>query len=134
MWLGPDSSICMTQSKAAKLANARDSLTQLYIENQLISNALRNSNIVVRASDASITNLLEQKTVLEQKIKVLEERLNLKTDKIMLYMDEVDECNIMLENTNKKLKKQKTLTIVTSTITGISIVGIIVSVLIIVLK
>jgi len=134
VWLGPDSSICMTQSKAAKLANARDSLTQLYIENQLISNALRNSNIVVRASDASITNLLEQKTVLEQKIKVLEERLNLKTDKIMLYMDEVDECNIMLENTNRKLKRQKTLTIVTSTITGVSIVGIIVSVLIIVLK
>lgn len=132
-WAGPDGSICMTQERAALLLNAEDSLNQLYIMNSLIEDALIDCRTLTQISEESINNLIEQKLTLQAKIKLLEERLHLKNDKIMLYLEEVDECNIALTNANKKLKRQKTATTITSVVGASALVAIIVTVLTIVL-
>ena len=131
-WSGPDGSICMTLGRAALLLNAEDSLKQLYEMNGLLEEALMDSRILAQLNTETINNLLAQKVTLQSKIKVLEDRLNLKSDKITLYLDELQECDMALDKANKKLKRQKTATTVTSIISGSAIVAIIVTVLTIV--
>lgn len=132
-WQGPDGSICMTMGRAAKLLNAEDSLQILYIQNTMLENVILDANLVISLSEEAMDNLMIQKMVLQSKIKVLEDRLNLKSDKIMLYLEEIDECSIKLTKANKKLKRQKTATTITSVIGSSAIVAVIVTVLIIVL-
>ena len=133
VWIGPNGTVGMTQEKAAQLINAEDSLQILYIENKLITNALQDCNLLTNVSEEVLNNLLEQKVELEGKIKTLQNRLGLKADKIMLYMDEVEECDIMLQKANTKLKRQKTMTTVTTVIGSSALVAVIVTILIIVL-
>ena len=133
VWIVEDGSVCMTPLKAAKYANMKDSLNRLYIQNQLLEDALQNSTIVVSATSETINTMLKKKKLLEHKITVLEERLNLKSDKIMLYSDELDNCSVLLNKSNKTIKNQKSVIIVTSTLASVGIVALIVTILTIVI-
>ena len=131
VWPGPDSSICMTKEKAAELANMMDSLSNLYTLNKLLEETIKNSDIVIKSSEEALSNLFNQKTALENKILSLEKQLNVKSNKESLLKEEVEQCSIVLIKANKQIKRQKTTMAVTGTITGISLVGIIISILVI---
>ena len=123
----------MTQERAASLLNSEDSLQQLYVMNSLLEDALRDSRILVNAKTETLENLMFQKIELQRKIEVIENRLDIKSDKITLCIKEVHECSIALDNANKKLKKQKIATTVTTIIGSTALVAVIVTVLIIAL-
>lgn len=131
IWPGPDSSICMTKEKAAELANMMDSLSNLYTLNELLEETIKNSDIVIKSSEEALSNLFNQKTALENKILSLEKQLNIRSDKESLLKEEVEQCSIVLLKANKQIKRQKTTMAITGTVAGISLIGIIVSVLII---
>jgi len=131
VWAGPDSSICMTKEKAAELANMMDSLSNLYTLNELLEETIRNSDIVIKSSEEALSNLFNQKTALENKILSLEEQLNIRSDKESLLKEEVEQCSIVLLKANKQIKRQKTTMTITGTVAGISLIGIIISILVI---
>lgn len=121
----------MTKEKAAELANMMDSLSNLYTLNKLLEETIKNSDIVIKSSEEALSNLFNQKTALENKILSLEKQLNVKSNKESLLKEEVEQCSIVLIKANKQIKRQKTTMAVTGTITGISLVGIIISILVI---
>jgi UTP-glucose-1-phosphate uridylyltransferase len=121
----------MTKEKAAELANMMDSLSNLYTLNELLEETIKNSDIVIKSSEEALSNLFNQKTALENKILSLEKQLNIRSDKESLLKEEVEQCSIVLLKANKKIKRQKTTMAITGTVAGISLIGIIVSVLII---
>lgn len=121
----------MTKEKAAELANMMDSLSNLYTLNELLEETIRNSDIVIKSSEEALSNLFNQKTALENKILSLEEQLNIRSDKESLLKEEVEQCSIVLLKANKQIKTQKTTIAITGTVAGISLIGIIISVLII---
>lgn len=121
----------MTKEKAAELANMMDSLSNLYTLNELLEETIRNSDIVIKSSEEALSNLFNQKTALENKILSLEEQLNIRSDKESLLKEEVEQCSIVLLKANKQIKTQKTTMAITGTVAGISLIGIIISVLII---
>lgn len=131
VWPGPDNSICMTKGKGAELANMMDSLSNLYILNELLEETIRNSNTVIKSSEESLSNLFNQKTVLENKILNLEKQLDIRSDKETLLDGQIEYCSASLFKANKQIKKQKTAMTIMGTVTGISLIGIIVSVLLI---
>ena len=131
VWPGPDSSICMTKKKAAELANMMDSLSNLYTLNELLEETIRNSDIVIKSSEEALSNLFNQKIVLENKILNLEEQLDIRSDKESLLKEEVEQCSIVLLKANKQIKRQKTTMTITGTVAGISLIGIIISILVI---
>ena len=131
VWAGSDSSICMTKEKAAELANMMDSLSNLYTLNELLEETIRNSDIVIKSSEEALSNLFNQKTALENKILSLEEQLNIRSDKESLLKEEVEQCSIVLLKANKQIKRQKTTMTITGTVAGISLIGIIISILVI---
>lgn len=130
-WIGPDGSVCMTAERAAVLLNAEDSLVILYELNLLNETVLLDYRNIVSTSKESLKNLLNQKQELERKIAEFEERLNIKSDKVIILEQEVSEKSILLIETEKKFKRQKTLTIVTSTIGGVALITTIASIIII---
>jgi UTP-glucose-1-phosphate uridylyltransferase len=121
----------MTKEKAAELANMMDSLSNLYTLNELLEETIKNSDIVIKSSEEALSNLFNQKTALENKILSLEKQLNIRSDKESLLKEEVEQCSIVLLKANKQIKRQKTTMAITGTVAGISLIGIIVSVLII---
>lgn len=121
----------MTKEKAAELANMMDSLSNLYTLNKLLEETIKNSDIVIKSTEESLSNLFNQKTALENKILSLEKQLNIRLDKESLLKEEIEQCSIVLIKANKQIKRQKTTMAVTGTIAGISLVGIIISILVI---
>lgn len=121
----------MTKEKAAELANMMDSLSNLYTLNELLEETIRNSDIVIKSSEEALSNLFNQKTALENKILSLEEQLNIRSDKESLLKEEVEQCSIVLLKANKQIKRQKTTMAITGTVAGISLIGIIISILVI---
>ena len=121
----------MTKEKAAELANMMDSLSNLYTLNELLEETIRNSDIVIKSSEGALSNLFNQKTALENKILSLEEQLNIRSDKESLLKEEVEQCSIVLLKANKQIKRQKTTMAITGTVAGISLIGIIISILVI---
>tara|TARA_R110000851_G_scaffold80194_2_gene176638 strand:+ start:1794 stop:2165 length:372 start_codon:yes stop_codon:yes gene_type:complete len=121
----------MTKEKAAELANMMDSLSNLYTLNELLEETIRNSDIVIKSSEEALSNLFNQKTALENKILSLEEQLNIRSDKESLLKEEVEQCSIVLLKANKQIKRQKTTMTITGTVAGISLIGIIISILVI---
>lgn len=121
----------MTKEKAAELANMMDSLSNLYTLNKLLEETIKNSDIVIKSTEESLSNLFNQKTALENKILSLEKQLNIRLDKESLLKEEIEQCSIVLIKANKQIKRQKTAMAVTGTIAGISLVGIIISILVI---
>jgi UTP-glucose-1-phosphate uridylyltransferase len=121
----------MTKEKAAELANMMDSLSNLYTLNKLLEEAIKDSDIVIKSSEESLSNLFNQKTALENKILSLEKQLNIRSDKESLLKEEVKQCSIVLLKANKQIKRQKTTLAITGTVAGISLIGIIISILVI---
>ena len=121
----------MTKEKAAELANMMDSLSNLYALNKLLEEAIKDSDIVIKSSEEALSNLFNQKTALENKILSLEEQLNIRSDKESLLKEEVEQCSIVLLKANKQIKRQKTTMAITGTVGGISLIGIIISILVI---
>jgi len=121
----------MTKEKAAELANMMDSLSNLYTLNKLLEEAIKDSDIVIKSSEEALSNLFNQKTALENKILSLEEQLNIRSDKESLLKEEVEQCSIVLLKANKQIKRQKTTMTITGTVAGISLIGIIISILVI---
>ena len=121
----------MTKEKAAELANMMDSLSNLYTLNKLLEEAIKDSDIVIKSSEEALSNLFNQKTALENKILSLEEQLNIRSDKESLLKEEVEQCSIVLLKANKQIKRQKTTMAITGTVGGISLIGIIISILVI---
>jgi tetrahydromethanopterin S-methyltransferase subunit F len=123
----------MTKKRAIKLVNMMDSLSNLYVLNKLLEETIKNSDMVIKSSEESLSNLFTQKMKLENKILNLEKQLNIKLEKESLLKVEVKRYSDQLLKANKQIKRQKTTTTITGTITGISIAGIIISILVIVL-
>jgi UTP-glucose-1-phosphate uridylyltransferase len=121
----------MTKEKAAELANMMDSLSNLYTLNELLEETIKNSDIVIKSSEEALSNLFNQKTALENKILSLEKQLNIRSDKESLLKEEVEQCSIVLLKANKQIKRQKTTMTITGTVAGISLIGIIISILVI---
>jgi hypothetical protein len=128
-WINVDGNVCMTPTKAAQLLNDSDSLDVLYGENKLIEQALLDCQILASLKDEVLDDMLERKKELESKIEVLEERLQVRDTKVKLSAKEIDECNLILDKNNKKLKKARTATAIVSVVGGVSFLGALVLVL-----